>query len=216
MDFGQEKPGVPATVERIEYDPNRSSLVALLVYADGERRYRLAWRGAAPGDEVVVEEKAAERPGNRLRLENVTPGLTVYNVEIKSGRGGRLFRAAGAYATVMDTEGRRTMLKLPSGEVRYVPREAFGTVGAVGNADHRLVRLGSAGRNRRRGRRPKVRGKAMNAADHPHGGGEGAQPVGLKYPKTKWGKPALGVKTRRRGKYSDALIVKRRLPKKKK
>lgn len=216
VDFGQEKLGVAARVERIEYDPNRSAFIALLIYADGERRYRLAWQGAKVGDVVVTDNKTVEAPGNRMRLENVTPGLTVYDVELKPGRGGALLRAAGARAVVMDTAGKYTLLKLSSGEMRYVPREVYGTVGAVGNADHRLMRLGSAGRVRRLGRRPQVRGKVMNPVDHPHGGGEGAQPIGLKRPKTKWGRPALGVKTRRRGKYSDALIVTRRLPKKKK
>lgn len=216
VDFGQDKLGVPARVERVEYDPNRSSFIALLVYADGERRYCLAWQGATVGDEVVADSKTLETPGNRMRLENITPGLTVFNVELKPNRGGVLFRAAGTYATVMDVTGKYALLKLPSGEIRYVPRAVHGTVGAVSNADHGLVRFGSAGRVRRMGRRPQVRGKAMNPVDHPHGGGEGAQPIGLKYPKTKWGKHALGVKTRRRGKYSDSLIVKRRLPKNKK
>jgi large subunit ribosomal protein L2 len=213
IDFGQEKLGVRGTVERIEYDPNRSGFIALLKYADGARRYCLAWQGAAVGDEVVADEKAPERPGNRMQLQHVTPGATVYNVELKPGRGGVLFRAAGSSATVMGVEGSHVLLRLPSGELRNVPRGSYGTMGAVSNPDHRLVRIGSAGRVRRRGWRPSVRGKAMNAVDHPHGGGEGLQPIGLKHPKTKWGKPALGVKTRRRGKYSNSLIVQRRLKK---
>ncbi|MFH1354083.1 MAG: 50S ribosomal protein L2 [bacterium] len=216
VDFGQDRLGIAARVERIEYDPNRSAFIVLLLYVDGDRRYQLAWQGATVGDVVVADKKTAETPGNRMQLMNITPGLTVYNVELKSGRGGVLFRSAGAYATIMDVAEEHALLKLPSGEIRYVPRDVYGTVGAVGNADHRLVRVGSAGRMRRRGRRPQVRGKVMNPVDHPHGGGEGAQPIGLKHPKTKWGKPALGVKTRRQGKYSNALIVKRRLPKKKK
>ena len=216
IDFGQDKIGVPARVERVEYDPNRSAFIVLLKYVDGARRYRLAWQGAVAGDVVVADTKAAERPGHRMQLQHVTPGAQVYNVELRPGRGGSLFRAAGSYATVMDVKGEQALLKLPSGEMRHVPREAWGTVGAVSNPDHRLVRIGSAGRKRRRGIRPTVRGKAMNPVDHPHGGGEGLQPIGLKAPKTKWGKPALGVKTRRRGKYSQALIVRRRLPKRRK
>jgi large subunit ribosomal protein L2 len=216
VDFGQEKLGVPAQVERIEYDPNRSAFIALLKYADGARCYRLAWQSAAVGDKVLVDEKAPEKRGNRMQLRNVTPGTTVYNVEVKPGRGGVLFRAAGSYATVMSVQGGHALLRLPSGELRHVAEESYGTVGAVSNPDHRLVYIGSAGRARRRGKRPSVRGKAMNAVDHPHGGGEGLQGIGLKHPKTKWGKPALGVKTRRRGKYSDLRIVQRRLKKRRK
>jgi len=210
VDFGQDKQDVVARVERVEYDPNRTALLALLLYADGERRYVLAWAGAKVGDEMVCGEQVPERPGNRLVLANITPGATVYNVEVRPGRGGKLFKSAGSYATVMDIQKKDALLKLPSGEVRTVPVEAWASYGMVGNSDHRLVRTGSAGRNRRRGRRPRVRGKVMNPVDHPHGGGEGAQPIGLKHPKTKWGKPARGVKTRRKGKYSDKLIVKRR------
>lgn len=209
VDFGQGKQDVPAVVERLEYDPNRSATLALLRYADGERRYVLAWQGAAERARVVYGEEAAEQPGNRLPLARITPGTTVYNVELLPGRGGQLFRAAGSYATVMDVQDRYVLLKLPSGEVRHVRRECWATLGAVGNPDHRLVRVGSAGRSRRLGRRPSVRGKAMNPVDHPHGGGEGLQSIGLKHPKTKWGRPALGVKTRRR-RPSDRLIVSRR------
>lgn len=213
IDFGQDKVGVPARVERVEYDPNRSAFVALLLYQDGERRYRIAWQGARPGDVIVAQPEAPERAGNRLQLKHVTAGTAVHDVELKAGRGGVLFRAAGSSATVLDVQHDYALLKVPSGELRYVPGDAWGTVGAVSNPDHRLVRIGSAGRRRRRGWRPSVRGKAMNPVDHPHGGGEGAQPIGLKAPKTKWGKKALGVKTRRRGKYSNSMIVQRRLPK---
>ncbi|HLD26211.1 MAG TPA: 50S ribosomal protein L2 [Candidatus Andersenbacteria bacterium] len=216
VDFGQEKQGIPARIERIEYDPNRSGFIVLLKYADGERRYRLAWHGAQVGDTLVTDDKALETIGNRMQLKHITPGTQVFNVELKPGRGGVLFRAAGSYATIMDVKGAHALLKLPSGELRQVPQGGFGSIGQVSNSDHRLVKIGSAGRKRRRGWRPSVRGKAMNAVDHPHGGGEGLQPIGLKRPKTKWGKPALGVKTRRAGKYSQALIVARRLPKKRK
>ncbi len=213
IDFGQDKVGVPARVERLEFDPNRSAFVALLAYADGDRRYRLAWHGARAGDVVVAQPQAPEQAGNRLQLQHVTPGTAVHDVELKPGRGCVPFPAAGASAVVLDVQGERVLLKAPSGELRQVPGEAFATVGAVSNPDHRLVRAGSAGRRRRLGWRPAVRGKAMNPVDHPHGGGEGAQPIGLKAPKTRWGRPALGVPTRRRGKYSNSLIVQRRLPK---
>ncbi len=214
IDFGQKKQNVPAIVERIEYDPNRSSFIALLLFCDGERRYVLAWDKAMVGDQVVAQMDAPEKPGNRLQLRHVTPGATVYNVEIMPERGGTLFRAAGSYAIVMDIQDKHALLKLPSGEMRYIPSTSWCNFGVVSNPDNRLVRIGSAGRNRRRGKRPSVRGKVMNPVDHPHGGGEGAQPIGLTHPKTKWGKPALGVKTRQRGKYSNAMIVARRSKKK--
>lgn len=214
IDFGQSKLRIPAQVERLEYDPNRSAFLVLLLYADGERRYSLAWEGASPGDSVVASPQAPEKAGNRLQLQHVTPGLTVYNVEIKPGRGGRLFRAAGSAGIVMDIQDAYAQIKAPSGEVRLIPKEAYATLGRASNADFWLMRVGSAGRSRHLGRRPQVRGKAMNPVDHPHGGGEGLQPIGLKYPKTKWGKHALGVKTRRKGKYSDSLILQRRNKKK--
>lgn len=216
VDFGQEKMGVPAKIERLEYDPNRSAFIALLLYADGDRRYRLAWEGAQVGDESVVDVKATEKKGNRMQLTNITPGTAVFNVELKSGRGGQFLRAAGSNAIVMDVAGLYAQLKMPSGEIRLIPKDAYATIGEASNSDKWLERVGSAGRQRRRGWRPSVRGKAMNPVDHPHGGGEGKQSIGLKHPKTKWGKPALGVKTRRRGKYSDYLVVKRRTKKKRK
>lgn len=215
IDFSQSKLNVPARVESLEYDPNRSAYVALLLYQDGERRYSLAWEGAQVGDEVVAAEKAPEKNGNRMQLQYVTPGLSVFNVELKPGRGGKLYRAAGTSAIVMDVKGDYAQLKSPSGEIRLIPKEAYATLGHASNADWWLMRVGSAGRSRRMGKRPQVLGKAMNPVDHPHGGGEGHQPVGLKYPKTPWGKHALGVKTRRAGKYSDALILQRRPSKKK-
>lgn len=210
VDFGQSKLGIPARVEHLEYDPNRSAHLAMLLYRDGERRYVLAWQGACENDMVVSQEMAAETDGNRMQLKNMTPGVTVFNVEIHSGRGGKLFRSAGSYGVLMDVQDAYAQLKAPSGEIRLVSKDSFATIGKVGNADWGLMRIGSAGRSRRMGRRPQVRGKAMNPVDHPHGGGEGNQPIGLTHPKTKWGKPALGVKTRKRGKYSDPLIVARR------
>jgi large subunit ribosomal protein L2 len=210
VDFGQDKMNIAAVVERVEFDPNRSSYIALIRYADGERRYVLAWDGIEVGATIKAEEKGQEFPGNRMRLQNITPGLSVYNVELIAGRGGSLLRSAGTYAIVMDVEGEYAQLKMPSGEVRLIPKSSYATIGKVSNPDWRLQRIGSAGRKRRLGLRPNVRGKVMNPVDHPHGGGEGAQPIGLKAPKTKWGKPALGVKTRRRVKYSDHLILQRR------
>ncbi len=216
IDFNYSKAGIPARVERLEYDPNRSAFVALMLYADGERRYHLAWDGAKAGDEVVTDAKTPEKPGNRMQLQNITPGLTVFNVELRPGRGGALMRSAGTSAIMMDVKDQYVQLKMPSGEIRLIPREAYATLGVASNIDKWLERIGSAGRVRRLGRRPQVRGKAMNPVDHPHGGGEGLQPIGMPHPKTKWGKPALGVKTRSVGKYSDPLILNRRPKKKKK
>lgn len=216
IDFLYNKAGIPAKVERVEYDPNRSAFVALMVYADGERRYHLAWEGAKPGDVVVADVKVPEQPGNRMQLQNITPGLSVFNVELQPGRGGALIRSAGNGAILMDIKDEHAQLKMPSGEIRLIPRASYATIGVASNQDQWLERTGSAGRVRRMGRRPQVRGKSMNPVDHPHGGGEGLQPIGLPHPKTKWGKPALGVKTRQRGKYSDGLIVARRVKKKRK
>lgn len=214
INFGQEKLQVPATVQRIEYDPGRSSNIALMKYEDGSFGYVLAWHGISEGDQVTTDEKTPERPGNRMQLQHMTPGIEVFNVELTPGRGGKLFRSAGTYGVLMDVQESYAQLKMSSGEIRLIQKESYGTVGKVSNADWRLVRIGSAGKMRRLGRRPQVRGKAMNPVDHPHGGGEGQQPIGLKHPKTKWGKPALGVKTRRAGKYSDHLILERRKKKK--
>lgn len=214
IDFGQDKMSVPAVVERVEFDPNRSGFLALLKYADGERRYVLAWEGATVGEQIVADAKTPERSGNRMQLQHITPGLSVYNVELRPGRGGKLFRSAGSAGTLMDVQGDYALVTAASGEIRLIPKESYATLGKVSNPDWWLTRFGSAGRMRRLGRRPQVRGKAMNPVDHPHGGGEGLQPIGLKYPKTKWGKHALGVKTRSRGKYSNALIVTRRKKKK--
>lgn len=210
VDNGQEKLNVPGRVERIEYDPNRSAYLALVVYKDGERRYILAWEEAKTGSTLLTAEKAPEKPGSRMQLQNITPGAFVYNVELQPGRGGKLFRSAGSYGVLMDVQGKFALLKMPSSEVRLIPKESYATIGKVSNPDWRLVRIGSAGRKRRMGWRPSVTGKSMNPVDHPHGGGEGHQPIGLKYPKTPWGKHALGVKTRRAVKYSNSLIVSRR------
>lgn len=216
VSFGQEKLGIAGTVEHIEFDPNRSANLARVVYADGDRRYILAWDGAKTGDTTITDEKTPEKEGNRMKLKNITPGVFVHNVEMKPGRGGSLFRSAGSYGILMDVQEEYAQIRMPSSEVRLISRESYATIGTVGNPDWRLQRIGSAGRNRRLGLRPNVRGKVMNPVDHPHGGGEGAQSIGLKYPKTPWGKHALGVKTRKPGKYSDPLILERRKNKRKK
>lgn len=214
--LGQEKFGMKGTVEHVEFDPNRSAYLARVVYADGDRGYVLAWNGAKAGDQIMTDEKTPEKEGNRMKLKHITPGVFVFNVEIKPGRGGVLFRSAGSYGVLMDVQEEYAQLRMPSGEIRLISRESYATIGTVSNPDWRLQRIGSAGRKRRLGLRPNVRGKVMNPVDHPHGGGEGAQSIGLKYPKTPWGKHALGVKTRKPGKYSDPLIVERRKNKRKK
>ena len=216
IDFGQEKMGIPGTVEHIEFDPNRSAYLARIVYADGDRQYVLAWAGAVEGSKMITDVKGPEKDGNRMQLQHITPGLSVFNVEISAGRGGSLFRSAGSYGVVMDVQDKYAQIKMASGEVRLISKESYATIGSVSNPDWRLQRIGSAGRNRRLGKRPNVRGKVMNPVDHPHGGGEGAQSIGLKYPKTKWGKHANGVKTRKPNRYSNQFILERRKSKKKK
>lgn len=216
IDFAQAKLGVPGIVEHVEFDPNRSAYLARVRYMDGDRQYVLAWQGAQEGDKIVADEKTTEKDGNRMKLKNITPGVFVYNVEIMPSRGGILFRSAGSYGIVMDVQEKYAQIRMASGEVRLIDKESYATIGAVSNPDWRLQTIGSAGRNRRLGKRPNVRGKVMNPVDHPHGGGEGAQPIGLKYPKTKWGKHALGVKTRKPNRYSNNLILERRKNKRKK
>jgi large subunit ribosomal protein L2 len=211
VDFRQERLDQPAEVLAVEYDPNRTAHIARVRYPDGALGYVLAPEGLRPGVTIIASRGSAPlAPGNRMPLDRIPPGTGVFNVELTPGRGGAIVRAAGSAATLLVVEGPFAQIRLPSGEVRKVPKDAMATVGQVSNTDHRNVRLGKAGRMRHRGIRPRVRGKAMNPVDHPHGGGEGNQPVGLKHPKTPWGKPALGVKTRRRPRFSDHLIVKRR------
>ncbi len=209
VDFKRDKLDVPAKVSAIEYDPNRSAFLALLTYADGEKRYILAPLGLKVGDTVVAGENVEIRPGNALPLKNIPVGTTVHNIELQKGRGGQIVRSAGAGAQLMAKEGDYALLRLPSGELRRVHAQNMATIGQVGNIEHENVSLGKAGRTRRMGIRPTVRGAVMNPRDHPHGGGEGKAPVGLPGPKTPWGKPALGYKTRRR-KISDKMIVRRR------
>ena len=209
IDFKREKRDIPAKVAAIEYDPNRSAFIALLNYADGEKRYILAPPGLNVGDTVVAGNEADIKPGNALPIENIPVGTLIHNVEVKPGRGGQLVRSAGAYAQLMAKEGDYAQVRMPSGEVRKVPMNAYATIGTVGNIDHANVRIGKAGRTRHMGIRPTVRGVVMNPCDHPHGGGEGKSPVGMPAPVTPWGKPALGLKTRKHKKYSNRLIVKR-------
>ena len=209
IDFKRQKDGIPATVKAIEYDPNRTCFIALLFYADGEKRYILAPLGLKVGDTVMSGPAADIKPGNCLPIANIPLGTLIHNVEIKPGKGGQMVRSAGVAAQVMAKEGAFAQVRLPSGEVRKVPMAARATVGQVGNTDHSNVRIGKAGRKRHMGVRPTVRGVVMNPVDHPHGGGEGRAPVGMPAPMSPWGKKTQGVKTRKHRKYSDKLIVSR-------
>ena len=209
IDFARSKPGVPARVVAIEYDPNRTANIALLQYVDGEKRYILAPVGLREGNMVQSGEGAEIRLGNALPLKSIPTGTQVHNIELHAGRGGQMVRSAGASAQVMAKEGDYALLRLPSGELRKVRIECMATIGQVSNVLHSSISLGKAGKNRWMGKRPTVRGSAMNPRDHPHGGGEGKAPVGMPGPKTPWGKPALGYKTRTRT-VSDPYIVKKR------
>jgi len=210
VDFGQEKVGVPAKVLALEYDPYRTAFIALLEYQDGEKRYILAPQNLKVGDEILIAEKTELKMGNRMKLKNIPPGTLVYNVEIRPGGGGKLIRGAGTTAKILAHEGGFTHIEMPSKEVRKIPEECFASIGNVSHPEHRFEVLGKAGKTRYLRRRPKVRGAAMNPMDHPHGGrGGGKRPIGLKHPKTPWGKPARGVKTRKR-KHTDKYIIKRR------
>lgn len=216
VDFKQNKFDIPATVEGIQYDPNRGARLALLKYKDGERRYIIAAAGIAVGDTILAsKQEIPVKVGNRMPLSLIPVGTEVHNIELFPERGGELVRSAGLSAKLAGVEGPYAQLELPSKEVRLVFKNCMATIGAVGNSDYRLVRWGKAGRTRLRGIRPTVRGKVMNPVDHPHGGGEGRNSIGLKYPKTPWGKHALGVKTRKR-KASDKFILVRRQARKRK
>ena len=210
VDFKRNKFGVPAEVMTLEYDPNRSAHIALLKYADGEKRYILAPAGLKIGDTVVAGADADIKPGNALPLASMPTGTVIHNVELYPGRGGQLVRSAGNSAQLMAKEGKLALLRLPSGELRNVPINCMATVGRVGNVDHENVKIGKAGRKRHLGIRPTVRGSVMNPCDHPHGGGEGKSPIGRPGPVTPWGKPALGYKTRSKKKASSKMIIKRR------
>jgi large subunit ribosomal protein L2 len=210
IDFRRNKDDIPAKVQAIEYDPNRTANIALLAYADGEKRYILAPKGLKVGDVVESGADADIKPGNALPLINIPVGTVIHNIELKAGKGGILVRSAGAGAQLMAKEGGFATIKLPSGEVRLVHVNCKATVGTVGNAEHELLTIGKAGKTRYMGRRPHVRGSAMNPVDHPHGGGEGRAPIGRPAPSTPWGKKAHGVKTRRKKNASSKYIVRRR------
>ena len=210
IDFKRNKDGIPAKVATIEYDPNRTANIALLNYADGEKRYILAPVGIKVGDTLLSGPEADIKPGNALALKNMPVGTVVHNIELKAGKGAQLVRSAGASAQLMAKEGNKALLRLPSGEMRYVSIECKATIGQVGNVEHANETIGKAGRKRHMGIRPTVRGSVMNPNDHPHGGGEGRSPIGRPSPVTPWGKPALGYKTRKKNKASNKLIVSRR------
>ncbi len=209
IDFRRNKDNIPAKVAAIEYDPNRTAFIALLHYADGEKRYILAPIDLRVGDVVVSGENADIKPGNCLPLRAIPLGTLIHNLEIIPGRGGQLVRSAGDAAQLMAKEGKWAQVRLPSGEVRVISMDAKATIGTVSNSDHSNVRIGKAGRSRHMGIRPTVRGVVMNPVDHPHGGGEGRSPVGMPAPMSPWGKPTQGVKTRKHRKYSDKMIVKK-------
>lgn len=209
IDFKRNKDGVPATVKSIQYDPNRSANIALLVYADGEKKYILAPVGLNVGDKVQSGEGSDIKAGNALRLNDIPVGTMVHNIELKPGRGGQVARSAGISAQIMAKEGKYATIKMPSGEMRLVPLECKATIGQVGNLEHEIIRIGKAGKTRHLGIRPTVRGSVMNPNDHPHGGGEGKSPVGHAGPETPWGKPALGYKTRKKKNPTSRFILKR-------
>ena len=211
VDFKRDKYDIPARVASIEYDPNRGARIALLNYADGEKRYIVSPVGLNVDDKVISSNKKIEiKRGNAMPVKYIPAGVAIYNLEMTPKRGGRIARGAGNAIYVMGVEGKHAQVKLPSGEIRLITKECLCTIGRVSNPDKRHIKLGSAGRKRRLGFRPTVRGSAMNPVDHPHGGGEGNQPIGLKHPKTPWGKPALGVKTRKQKKSSNKFIISRR------
>ena len=210
IDFKRNKDGIPAKVTAIEYDPNRSANIALIVYADGAKSYILAPNGLKVGDKLMNGPEAEVKLGNTLPMANIPVGSQVHNIEMKPGKGGQLVRAAGNVAQLMAKEGKFATLRLPSGEMRQLPIECRATMGQVGNADHELVTIGKAGRKRHMGIRPTVRGSVMNPNDHPHGGGEGRTSIGRPSPMTPWGKPALGLKTRKKNKHSNKYILRRR------
>lgn len=210
IDFKRNKDGIPARVATIEYDPNRSANIALLNYADGEKRYIIAPLGVKVGDILESGKDIDIKPGNALPLSNIPLGTIIHNIELKPGKGAQLVRSAGNSAQLMSKEGGYVQVKLPSGEVRMIRRECRATIGQVGNLEHENITIGKAGKKRHLGFRPSVRGSAMNPVDHPHGGGEGKAPIGRPAPVTPWGKPTIGYKTRKKNKYSDKFIVKRR------
>ncbi len=216
IDFKRaDKQGVPGAIASLEYDPNRTARIALVHYEDGDKRYILAPEGLKTGDKVVCAERTKVKLGNRMQLEHIPQGYKIYNVEMQLKKGGAIVRSAGTAATLIGFDEKYALVQMPSGEVRKFLKGCYASIGTLSNAEHGLIKIGKAGRSRWMGRRPKVLGKSMNAVDHPHGGGEGHSPIGLKSPKTPWGKKALGVKTRRKRKASD-LIVRPRIKKRRK
>ncbi len=209
IDFKRNKDGIPATVKTIEYDPNRTANIALLVYADGEKKYILAPVGLNVGDKLMSGPTADIKPGNALAIENIPVGTMIHNIELQAGKGGQLVRAAGMSAQLMAKEGKYAQIKMPSGEMRLILVKCKATIGQVGNLDHEIIRIGKAGKKRHMGIRPTVRGSVMIPCDHPHGGGEGRAPIGRPGPVTPWGKPALGYKTRKKKNRTDKFILKR-------
>jgi len=210
IDFKRNKDGIPGRVATIEYDPNRSANIALINYADGEKRYIIAPLGLKVGDTIVSGADADIKVGNALPLENIPVGTTIHNIELKPGKGGQLVRAAGSSAQLLGRDGEFVIIRLSSGEIRRIHNNCRATIGQVGNPDHELINIGKAGRSRWLGKRPTVRGSVMNPNDHPHGGGEGRAPIGRKAPVTPWGKPTLGLKTRKKRNKSDQYIIRRR------
>lgn len=210
IDFNMtDKANIEGTVKSVEYDPNRTAYIMLVQYKDGEKRYHLAPAEIKVGDKIITGEKAKIKVGNRMLLKNIPVGFSIHNIELYKGKGGQLGRTAGANLSIVSLEGDYAQIQMPSGEVRLVSKDCYASIGILSNIDRLNIKIGKAGRNRHRGLRPQVRGKAMNPVDHPHGGGEGGSPIGLKHPKTPWGLPALGFKTRRRH-YTDRMIVKSR------
>lgn len=209
IDFGQEKLNIPGKVVALEYDPYRTGFIALVEYQDKDKRYIIAPQGLKAGDEIICKEESPIKTGNRLKLKNIPVGTAVYNVELEPGRGGKIVRSAGSFAKCLAHDGKYTHLEMPSGEARMVIQECYASVGAVSREEHKYIKIGKAGRNRWKGIRPTVRGSAMNPPDHPHGGGEGKTPIGMPGPKTPWGTPAKGVKTRKK-KWTDKYILQRR------
>ncbi|MCL1901574.1 MAG: 50S ribosomal protein L2 [Firmicutes bacterium] len=209
IDFKRNKDGIPAKVKAIEYDPNRTAYIALLFYADGEKRYIIAPNGLKAGDTVMSGPEAEARVGNAMTLKSMPIGSQIHNIEMKPGRGGQIARAAGISAQLMAKEGKLATLRMPSGETRYIPVLCKATIGQVGNLEHEIIRVGKAGKTRHMGTRPTVRGSVMNPCDHPHGGGEGKSPIGRPGPVTPWGKPARGYKTRKKKNTTDKFIIKR-------
>ena len=211
IDFKQvEKLNIPGKVTSVEYDPFRTSFIMLVTYADGEKRYHIAPEGIHVGNSIITKSKAKIKMGNRLQLQYIPVGFEIHNLELTKGKGGQIIRSAGSVARLISLEGKYAQVELPSKELRFISKECFATIGRVSNVDHNLVSLGKAGRARWKGLRPEVQGKAMNPIDHPHGGGEGGTPIGLVHPKTPWGAPALGHKTRTRNKWTNRFIIRTR------